>query len=195
MNFVTFYFETATKEANSACSLAVIRFRDGKPVESLARLCQPPENHYEDDTIRIHQIRPADTANAPTFAEIWPEFVPYFEHDLVFAHNAEFDTTVLRNSLAHYGLSLPYFEFGCTVQMARKVWPNLPSYALNNLGKLFGYEFHHHQADEDALICGNLVLQALREKNLDDPRILLSTLEIGPQIFQAESGFLQDALF
>ena len=195
MNFVTFDFETATKDPNSACSLAVIRFRDGKPTESLSHLCQPPQNRYEDDTIRIHQIRPADTIDAPTFAEIWPEFAPFFEHDLVFAHNAEFDTTVLRNTLAHYGLSLPYFEYGCTLQVARQVYPNLPSYALNNLGKLFGYEFQHHHADEDALICGYLVLQALRETNLQNPRLLLETFHLGPQVFQAEDGFLQDALF
>lgn len=185
--FIAFDFETATMTPESACSLAVSVFVDGELSETYARLFRPPENRFDDDTIRIHQIRPADVANEPSFADVWPDFAPYFENSFAFAHNAEFDLGVLRASLGYYGVALPHFTCGCSLLLARRVWRDLPSYALNNVGRFLGYEFHHHRADEDATMCGRIVLAAMRETKQDDPAALLAAMGLAPVEFPGDT--------
>lgn len=195
MEFIAFDFETATKDPSSACSLAVVRFIDGTPVDTCYRLFQPPAMRFDDDNIRIHQIRPADVAHEPDFSGVWAEFLPYFTDTLAVAHNAEFDLGVLRATLAYYGLSLPHFHSGCTLRLARQVWPGQASYALNALGAFLGYRFQHHQADEDALICGRILLAAQKVAQEPDPQALFARYDLGPQEFLAEDGWQQDGLF
>ncbi len=195
MEVIAFDFETATKDPSSACSLAVVRFVDGAVQDTHYRLFQPPAMRFDDENIRIHQIRPADVADAPDFRGVWEEFLPYFTDTLAIAHNAEFDLGVLRATLAYYGLALPHFYSGCTLQLARKVWPGQASYALNALGAFLGYTFHHHQADEDALICGRILLAAQQAAQEADAAALFRRYGLGPQEIVGESGWQQGGLF
>ncbi len=195
MEFIAFDFETATAEPNSACSLAAVRFADGEPVDSHYRLFQPPENKFDDLTIRIHQIRPADVADAPILAEVWDEFLPFFDGTLAFAHNAAFDTEVLTASLGYYSLSLPSFHYACTVKLSRRLWPELPSHALDAMGQFLGYRFRHHRADEDALICGYIVMAALTKTGYEMPADLLAAYGLEPIPFPPQGSWEQGGLF
>ncbi|MDU2418116.1 3'-5' exonuclease [Negativicoccus succinicivorans] len=195
MEFIAFDFETATQSPASACSLAVVRFTEDGAQETVAHLFPPPEMKFDDDNIRIHQIRPADVADLPTLAAIWEDFAPYFDGTFCVAHNAKFDTEVLRASLSYYGLTLPSFQYGDTVMLARRVWPDLPSYALNRVGNFLGLTFHHHRADEDALICGEIVRHALQARDRADAFAMFQELGLGPHTFLGEAGWSQDALF
>lgn len=193
MRFIAFDFETATMQPNSACSLAVARFENGRLIDRHARLFRPPHNRFDDDTIRIHQIRPADVADEPTFDECWTEFLPYFENALAFAHNAEFDLGVLRASLGYYSIPLPRFTCGCTLRLARRVWPDLPSYSLGKLGPYLGHSFRHHRAEEDAVVCGKILLDAMQKTGQTDPLSLLSAYDLTPVDFpgnEPEQGSL-----
>lgn len=195
MEFIAFDFETATKDPSSACSLAVVRFVDGAPADTHYRLFRPPAMRFDDDNIRIHQIRPRDVEDAPDFSGVWAEFLPYFTDTLAIAHNAEFDLGVLRATLAYYGLSLPHFHSGCTLRLARKVWPGQASYALNALGAFLGYTFQHHRADEDALICGRILLAAQEAVHEPDSAAIFRRYGLGPEEFLAENGWQQGGLF
>ncbi|MCI5837000.1 MAG: exonuclease [Veillonellaceae bacterium] len=196
MEFIAFDFETATQEPHSACALAVAHFRGEEVVASMAEIFQPPGMLFDDENIRVHQIRHADVADKPDFSGVWAKFLPFFTAGLpLVAHNAPFDTDVLRATLTYYGLTHPAFRYGDTLPLARVVWPDLPSYALNNIGRFLGHTFRHHRADEDAVACGKIVLAAASAKQIADCEQLFAACKTPLQTFLSEAGFTQGSLF
>jgi DNA polymerase-3 subunit epsilon len=84
----------------------------------------------------------------------------YLVGKTVLAHNAAFDINVLRSTLNEYFIPHPQLSYQCSVIIARKTWPGLGSYKLNNLARRFGISFKHHDAAEDAFACAKIVLAA-----------------------------------
>ena len=75
--FTAIDFETAQGYRWSICQVGLIRVENGEIVKQIDLLVQPPQNYYWDKFIDIHGISPEDTANAPTFDNIWPQIEPY----------------------------------------------------------------------------------------------------------------------
>jgi NAD-dependent DNA ligase len=46
--------------------------------------------------------------------------------------------------------------------MARKVWADLPSYRLPDLASTLGISFQHHNAADDAAVCGEVALAVVK---------------------------------
>lgn len=160
MNFTAIDFETATGARDSACSVAVVTIRAGALVDSYYTLIQPPANRYSYFNTKIHGLTEADTADAADFAGIWPELEAKLEGQLVVAHNAKFDMSVLRSCLARYGLQAPAFSYCDTVAIARRAWPNLANHKLGTVGAYLNLHFHHHDALEDAKACAAIPIRA-----------------------------------
>ena len=70
---------------------------------------------------------------------------------------------VLRSLLKTYRLEPPQASYACTVEISRKVWPDLPNHKLNTMAGFLGVSFHHHQALDDARACAAIVCAAARE--------------------------------
>lgn len=163
MNFTAIDFETANSDRDSACSVAVVEVRDGKLYDSFYSLIRPHEKRFDRRNIMVHGIYPEDVRFQPTFADIWPEIRARLAGKCVIAHNAPFDMGVLRASLETYQLPKPRFQYFCTVQMARRVWPHLPNHRLNTLADYFHIDFQHHNAMDDARTCAYLAVLAGKE--------------------------------
>lgn len=185
MNFTSIDFETANGSRNSACSVAVVVIEHGKMVDSYNTLIKPPEMNFEPGNIKIHGITPDMVENAPTFAEIWNELRGYLDNRIVIAHNAFFDMGVLRNCIWEYHLAKPHFTTACTVQISRKVWPDLPNHKLNTLGDFFKIKFHHHDALDDAKVCAKIPLVAGREIKVNSMEELLNKINLPAKAFKA----------
>lgn len=151
-------FETANERRASACSVGLAWIDGGKVVRVEERLIRPEEMRFSGFNIGIHGIHPEDVEDAAEFPEVMDEFAEDFSGAVLIAHNASFDMSVWRASLDVYGLSYPSFDYLCTVQMARRVWADLPSYKLNALGRHLCISFNHHNAAEDAKVCGEVAL-------------------------------------
>lgn len=161
MNFVTIDFETADYSRESACSVGLIKFLDGKAVDTFYSLIRPPVLYIRPDFTEIHGLTVEDVQDAPTFAEVWENGVKPFTGDLpLAAHYAVFDMGVLAAALAWYDLPVPPLRYFCTCTLARRAWPELKSHALTALGKHFGIEYNAHNALDDALTCGKIALLA-----------------------------------
>jgi len=160
MNIIAIDFETANERRGSACSAGLAWIEGGKVTRVEERLIRPKEMRFSGFNIGIHGIRPEDVEEAPEFPEVMAEFAADFAGATVLAHNAAFDMSVWRASADLYGLSYPDFDYLCTVKMARKVWPELASYKLNELGRHLCISFRHHNAAEDARVCGEVALAA-----------------------------------
>jgi len=151
--FTALDFETANHSRQSICQVGLVRVVEGVVVQEVSRLVRPPDNRYFYIHTGIHGITADDTAEAPSFDEVWPEIAPLIVDQRVVAHNGpSFDFDVLRQTLGHYRLPAPSFEGICTYQIYRK-----------NLGTLcaeHGIAFTHHDALSDARACATLYLRA-----------------------------------
>ena len=67
LDFTAIDFETAYYRSESACSIGLVRFRDGKAVDSFYSLIRPPLLYVRPDFTAIHGLTAADLAGAPTF--------------------------------------------------------------------------------------------------------------------------------
>lgn len=159
MNFVAIDFETANSEPNSACSLGIVVVEQGTIVRNYYKLIKPVSEYFSTENIAIHGITPLMVRNEATFEQLWPEIKPILSNKLVFAHNAAFDLRVLKNSLGSTPLEI-VLSYACTVNLARRIWPNLPNHKLGTMANYLNISFKHHNALEDAGACATIVLAA-----------------------------------
>ena len=160
-NFLAIDFETANPKRDSACSVGLVRVEGGKVVRQAVHLIRPP---YRDFMFtHIHGISWHDVASSPTFREIWPEIYPLFQGvDFLAAHNASFDSSVLRACCATYNLAVPALPFTCTVKVARNLW-NLHPTKLPDVAKHLKIQLQHHEALSDALTCAKIMIAAQQD--------------------------------
>ena len=181
MDFVALDFETANRNWNSACEIGLVVVEDGRVVDSYRSLIRPTPNRFDSGNIRVHKIRPQDVADAPTFSELFEELLPYIADRHLVAHNASFDLGVLLSSLRLYGLPTPSLTYSCTVQLARRVWPEAPRYGLGILSSWLGIDLQHHQALSDANACAQIMLHAQQMLGSASTSDLLGEVGIQPR--------------
>jgi len=147
MNFTAIDFETANSSRGSACAVGLCTVQDGKIVRCEQRFIRPEPLYFSPFNISIHGITETDVADAPAFAELWPEMLASISGPLV-AHNASFDISVIRRSLDDAGLEYPDLDYYCTRVMAKLAWPGMPTYGLDHMAQHIGLSFQHHNAQK-----------------------------------------------
>ena len=165
--WVAIDFETATREANSACALGLAIVSGGRVTRTESWLIQPPFNEYEYRNTLIHGLNAGDTELAPDFAEVWWELEPLLSAGPLLAHNAAFDIRVLRALIASYELVTPAYEYICTVSLARKAFPQLVNHKLNTVCDHCGITLVHPAAASDAAACATLALECAAAAGVD----------------------------
>lgn len=176
MDFVAIDFETANEKRNSPCSLGLtVVMRDQVVLEKYWLIC-PPELRFAPMNIWVHGIRAADVAHAATFDQLWPEILPYLEGELVVAHNASFDMSVLRATLDTYDIAYPKLTYCCTMQLAKQFYPHLENSKLSTVCHYIGHQFNHHHASSDATACAKILLTIAQEIEATDLTTFAETL-------------------
>jgi DNA polymerase III subunit epsilon len=161
--FVALDFETADQGRDSACSIALVRVEGRQIVRREHHLIRPPRRTFQ--FTAIHGISWSQVADAPSFAELWPQLAACLDGaQFIAAHNASFDAGVLRACCEQAGLRPPAQPFVCTVQMARQAW-NLRPTKLPDVCRHLGLPLRHHDALSDAEACANIVLAAGRRNS------------------------------
>ncbi len=179
MDFVAIDFETANQQRDSACAVGITQVRNGIAGDPIFHLIRPLAHHeFSPRNIGIHGITAVDVADAPTFGELWPEILPLLENQLIVAHNASFDMSVLRHSFFTSEISAPQLSYLCTLNIARRVWPALPRHKLNFLAKRFNLQLDHHHAGSDSLAAAELLLLAAKETNNECPFKLAKSVNV-----------------
>ena len=162
LDFTAIDFETANSSSASACSVGLVKVRDGRVVDRASWLIRPPAGHdaFLEWNTRIHGITAADVRDALTWVEQFPGLAAFAEGDTFVAHNAGFDMAVIRGACAATGLECPGFDYLCSLQLARKTY-HLDSYRLPAAAMAAGFEdFEHHDALADAEACAAIVVHA-----------------------------------
>jgi DNA polymerase-3 subunit epsilon len=170
LDFTAIDFETANSSSASACSVGLIKVRNGRIVDRAGWLIQPPLGHdqFNEWNTRIHGITASDVIGAAGWAEQFPDLMAFAQDDHFVAHNAGFDMGVIRAACEATGLETPEYSYLCSLQVARKTY-NLDSYRLPVAAMAAGFEdFDHHNALADAEACAAIIVHAARRHDASD---------------------------
>ena len=159
MNFIAMDFETANHEKHSAVSIAIAVVRHNQVVDKFYSLIKP-ETYFSARNTAVHGLKESDVAQAPKFPEVWKIIAPLFKEDkLVVAHNAAFDNSILKGTLAYYGIEEPHYMLLDTVRTSRKLLPDFKNHKLNTVAENLGITLdHHHNALDDAVAAANILI-------------------------------------
>ena len=186
MTITSLDFETANHSRVSICAAGLAVFAQGELVESPYWLVRPPKGHgyFREDFTDVHGLTWFDVQAAPEFSDIASDLVGRLSRaDLVVAHNAPFDIGHLRETLDHFGLPQPTFDYVCTCQLARRVWPELPNHQLSTLMSHIGRQFNHHHAQSDAEASGRVLLAMMQKVSVSTLGGLIEVTGINPKRF------------
>lgn len=170
VDFTAIDFETANSHPSSACSVGLVKVRDGAVVDRAVWLIQPPVAHAEfmPFNVKIHGITPAMVEDAPTWEEQLAPLTDFIGGDIVIAHNASFDMGVIRSACAETVTPTPRVSYMCSVQVSRKTY-DIPSHRLPLAAAAAGFgEFSHHEALADAEACAAIIIDAARRHEAVD---------------------------
>ena len=157
-SFVAIDFETANHHRDSACAVGLAAGRSGRIEIVQSFLIRPPKPQFT--FTGIHGLRWEDVHDAPAFGELWPTLRAWIDNaEFIAAHNAPFDSSILRACCALYGIQVPRVLFTCTVQLARSQWGIYPT-RLPDVCRRLRIPLRHHDAGSDAEACARIVLAA-----------------------------------
>jgi DNA polymerase-3 subunit epsilon len=122
-------------------------------LESLVRVERPLSRGIE----RFTGITQAMVDDAPPPAEVLPDLAKMLEGRILVAHNASFDSRVLRQAFERCDLKWPRPPVVCTVSMARHLAPLAGQRKLAQLAESLGIEVEGtHRAMVDARTCARI---------------------------------------
>ncbi|MET4704891.1 3'-5' exonuclease [Frigoribacterium sp. UYMn621] len=162
LDFTAIDFETANSSNASACSVGLVKVRDGLVVDRVAWFIRPPAgfDHFTEWNTRIHGIMAPDVAEAKLWSEQLADLVAFADDDFLVAHNAGFDMGVISGACRASFVDIPDFRYLCSLQVARKTY-TLDSYRLTVAAMAAGFEdFAHHDALADSEACAAIIVHA-----------------------------------
>lgn len=160
MKFVALDFETANELRSSPCEVSVVRYSDGKVADKFSTLIKPHSSvSFLQRNISIHGITADEVEKSPEFIEVLPKILDFINGDLIVAHSASFDVSVLRRTAELYKVEIDsQLNFLCSRVLAeRDTSFELTSYSLGALCSLFSIDnFSAHRAESDAIACAQV---------------------------------------
>ena len=171
-SFVSIDFETLYSQRVSACSIGMVKYRDGKKVDQYYSLIRPPFDYPGKSgqvLTWVHGISEDDVRNEKSFAELLPEIENFVEGLPLVAHNASVEKCCIRDVCAYYETEtkLDYNNILDTLSLSReaeaKVGLHVEEQGTHSLDAVCSrFEvpvLNHHNALEDAEMCGNLMVR------------------------------------
>ncbi len=187
MNFVSLDVETANASLASICQVGIVHFENGQIADKWSSLVNP-EDFFDGMNISIHGIDEDDVAGAPTFPLALADISRRISGQTVVTHTS-FDRSAISQACGKYGLVPPECAWLDTARIARRTWPDVAhrGYGLGSLAQRFAIEFKHHDALEDALAAGMILLRALEDTGMDIGALLERSIQKAQQ-HHAQAG-------
>jgi len=184
LDYIAIDFETANQFKNSACSIGLVRFIDGKEAGSVSQLIHPAKMYFiQEWTDQIHHISYKDVENMPYFPEVWNTIAMPFINETpglpLVAHNGNtFDMNVIRGCCDYFNMDYPNLSYFDSLYVAQKTWPEFESHKLTFLGENFGIDYLAHDALEDSRTCGIVIAKAAEKHGVDNIPDLLKACNL-----------------
>ena len=166
MNFIAIDFETANSSRSSICSVGLAIVENGKLLKTEHIYIKPTPNFYDSYNTFLHGIDDSDTKDKKTFKQQWKELKPYFHNQVIVAHNASFDCSVLRFTLDNARIAYPDLDYHCAYRLAQETLP-LRGYKLDDVSRYFKIKLKHHNAESDARASALIALKLCEQFKVD----------------------------
>lgn len=182
-DFTAIDFETANHHRGSPCAVGLARVRAGAITERVAWLVQPPPQYsgFEPFNIGVHGINSRRVADAPPFEAVLPCIIDFVGSDVIAAHNARFDSSVLAAAAIAVGAEAPRFRFLCTLTAARRRL-ELPSYRLPFVAEALGVNLEaHHDPASDAQAVASILPSLAHRLGVSDLEQMFAMAQAAPR--------------
>lgn len=150
-------------QGDRAIEVGAVLLRNGRIADSFQSLLNPGFLISREIEM-VTGINNRMLADAPHAETVLTELTSFIGSYPLVAHNASFDQKFLEAELALIGKCRP-LNFGCTLKIARRIYPDLPNYKLETLVRLKGLKQNgqFHRALADAEMTAALWLQILED--------------------------------
>lgn len=130
-----------------------------------------PERPIPAFITRLTNISWEMVKDAPRFAEVADDLARFLDGRVFVAHNASFDWQVISHELTRARGTAPSGRVLCTMRLARKVVPEVPSRSLDALAYYFGIDNEaRHRAYGDARVTARLfgrLMERVAEREIE----------------------------
>ncbi|HKP76797.1 MAG TPA: 3'-5' exonuclease, partial [Longimicrobiaceae bacterium] len=149
------------KRGHRVTEVAAVRVSGGRITETYATLVNP-DRRIPGMITSLTGITEAMVAAAPRFHQVADEVSRAIAGRVFVAHNAAFDWRFMGWEMQRATGMAPAGRTLCTVRLARKLLPELPSRNLDSLANYFGVEIEHrHRALDDAVATAHILVRLL----------------------------------
>lgn len=149
---------------NKIIEIAVV-VHDGEKVLKKWESLINPESYIPSGITELTGITQSMVADAPKFHEIAKELIEITENTIFVAHNVRFDYSFIRSAFNDLGYTFTRKQL-CTIQLSRKIFPELPSYGLSSIAQnLHLHNPDRHRAMGDAITTARLLEKIFLEAN------------------------------
>lgn len=173
-NFITIDFEVASRYMYSPCAVSIFEFYDGTAKQLLSTLINPGDVYFDPASTKLHGITMEMTETAPELKEVLLDLCKIIENKFIFAHNASYDISKIIRGCKEYNIEIPYFEYADSLAISKRTWLHLINYKLDTVSEYLNINLQHHNSASDAIACGKIILEALKEHNATDINDLLN---------------------
>jgi DNA polymerase III subunit epsilon len=165
MKFAALDLETANSKKSSICQIGIAFFENGILKRKWMSLVNPEENFFSIN-VGIHGITGDLVKDAPTFADIWDDLREILENNLIVSHTT-FDHKAIEAACEKYNLEMPPVKWLDCTKVVRRTWPQFArgGFGLANMSEFLEIPFKHHDAYEDARMCGEILNAAIIESD------------------------------
>ncbi|MBB4119700.1 DNA polymerase-3 subunit epsilon [Mesonia hippocampi] len=130
--------------------IAIYKHNGHEVTDQLISLVNP-ERKIQAFVVKLTGINENMLRNAPKFYQIAKRIIEITEGCVIVAHNAKFDYRILQLEFKRLGFDYTR-QSVCTVELSKKLIPDMPSYSLGKLVKQLGIPLNNrHRASGDAL--------------------------------------------
>ena len=161
MRYCVIDFETTgfAPPQSEVIEFAAVRVQDGEIGMNLAALCRPVDSYISRKITEITGITPAMTMGCPSFEEVLITLLDFIGDDTIVCHNVPFDMSFLNHYCRKAGIDLTNPTL-CTLALARKMFPTLPSRNLASVAGHLGVSAAgFHRAMDDAMTTAKVLLK------------------------------------
>ncbi len=145
--------------------IAIYKFDGHEIVDQFISLVNP-EIPIQPFVVKLTGINNAMLVSAPKFFEVAKRIIEITSDCIIVAHNASFDYRILRTEFRRLGYNFEAKTI-CTVELAKKLIPEQPSYSLGKLVRALGIPMaDRHRASGDAVATVKL-FKMLLEKDVE----------------------------
>ena len=146
--------------------IAIFKFDGTEIVDKFVSLINP-ERKIQAFVKRLTGIDEELTRLAPKFYEVAKRIIEITEDCIIVAHNAQFDYRLLKTEFSRLGYEYKRDTL-CTVELSKKLLPDMQSYSLGKLTKSLGIALsNRHRAEGDAQATVKL-LKIILDKDTED---------------------------